>query len=80
MKKSYIIPPSDRLGLSRIEAAEYVGLSPTLFDEMVADGRMPKPKMANTKKLWGRMALEKAFADLPDEGQNSDMAPWRGAA
>jgi hypothetical protein len=28
-------------GMSRVEAADYIGVSPTLFDTMVRDGRMP---------------------------------------
>lgn len=52
-------------GLSRDEAARYIGVSSTLFDEMVADGRMPRPKRANTRTLWDRIALDAAFSDLP---------------
>jgi hypothetical protein len=63
-----LIPASERLGLSRAEAAEYVGFGVTLFDLMVADGRMPKPKRGNSRKVWSRVALEKAFAELPEDG------------
>ena len=38
------IPAHERFGLCREEAASYVGVSATLFDEIVKDGRMPKPK------------------------------------
>ena len=31
-------------GMSRDEAARYIGAGATKFDEMVADGRMPRPK------------------------------------
>lgn len=34
---------SPRRGLRREEAARYVGISPTKFDELVTDGRMPEP-------------------------------------
>jgi len=44
--------PSLRRGLSRIEAAGYVGVSPSLFDLMVQDGRMPGPKLINTRTVW----------------------------
>lgn len=82
MKKSYVIPPADRLGLDRQEAAEYIGVGTTLFDEMVADGRMPKPKIINARRVWSRPLLEKAFALLPTEGQDEEMEqnPWAGAA
>ncbi len=40
MKDSYSYPPR---GLSREEAARYVGVGATTFDGLVQDGRMPKP-------------------------------------
>jgi predicted DNA-binding transcriptional regulator AlpA len=81
-RKSYIIAPSDRLGLNREEASDYIGVGHTLFDEMVADGRMPKPKIINTRRVWSRLSLEKAFALLPTEGQDEETEsnPWAGAA
>lgn len=57
-------------GLNRDEAARYIGVGPTLFDEMVKDGRMPKPKRANSRTVWDRIALDAAFTDLPDDGGN----------
>lgn len=81
MPKVRLIPPAERLGLSRFEAAEYVGVSPPLFDEMVADGRMPQPKLINTRKVWMRTNLEQSFAALPDDGQDKESAdPWRDCA
>jgi predicted DNA-binding transcriptional regulator AlpA len=66
MVKSAGIPFADRLGLSRSQSAEYIGVSPSLFDELVADGRMPPPKRINARRVWSRPALEAAFAELPD--------------
>jgi excisionase family DNA binding protein len=57
-------------GLSREEAARYVGIGVTLFDEMVADGRMPRPKVINRRVVWDRLAVDAHFADLPDAGNN----------
>lgn len=57
-------------GLSREEAARYVGVGSTKFDEMVKDGRMPKPKRVDGRTVWDRIALDAAFADLPDDGGN----------
>lgn len=53
-------------GLSRVEAARYVGVSPTLFDEMVRDGRMPGPKKINARSVWDRRQVDTAFDALPD--------------
>ena len=69
-----VLPPSlPPRGLSRVQGAAYVGVSPTLFDEMVSDGRMPKPKRANNRTIWDRLELDEAFAALPSE---ADANPW----
>ena len=54
-------------GMSREQAARYVGIGVTKFDEMVADGRMPKPKRIDGRVVWDRLQLEAAFTDLPEE-------------
>ena len=69
--------PIPRRGLSREESAMYIGVSPSLFDEMVADRRMPGPKLVNSRTIWDRWALDCAFEALPDrDGRN----PWDEAA
>ncbi|WP_152558325.1 XRE family transcriptional regulator [Devosia sp. LC5] len=60
-------------GLCRAAAAEYVGVSSSLFDDMVEDGRMPQPKMANTRTVWDAVALDIAFDALPSRGA---VNPW----
>lgn len=55
------------IGLSRDEAAAYVGVSERKWDEMVEDGRMPKPKVVDGRRVWSRLAVDKFFAALPDE-------------
>lgn len=57
-------------GLSREEAARYIGVGTTKFDEMVADKRMPRPKKIDGRVVWDRIALDGAFSDLPSEGGN----------
>jgi excisionase family DNA binding protein len=71
-------------GLSRQEAAAYVGVSAPLFDEMVRDGRMPDPKVVDGLRLWDRAALEDAgltgliyvvgFADYIKIGYTKNVA------
>jgi predicted DNA-binding transcriptional regulator AlpA len=60
------LPPR---GLSREEAAGYIGVSPTLFDQMVADRRMPKPKRINARRVWDRIQVDAAFSALPNDGE-----------
>lgn len=57
-------------GMSREEAARYIGVGTTKFDEMVADRRMPKPKRVDGRVIWDRVALDAAFSDLPNEPEN----------
>ena len=52
-------------GLSRIQAAYYVGVSTSLFDQMVVDGRMPKPREINRRRVWDRHQVDTAFDMLP---------------
>jgi hypothetical protein len=54
-------------GMSRDEAARWIGVGVTKFDEMVADRRMPKPKRVDGRVIWDRLQLEAAFTDLPDD-------------
>jgi len=56
-------------------AAAYIGVSPSKFDDMVEDGRMPRPKRADRRVLWDRHALDIAFDALPSDGEASDN-PW----
>src|SRR5581483_2672696 len=65
------LPPR---GLSREQAAAYVGVGTSLFDEMVRDGRMPAPKEINSRRVWDRLQLDAAFAAPPDtEGHADDV-------
>ncbi len=64
-------------GLSRVQAAAYVGVSPSLFDQMVDDHRMPKSVPINRRRIWDRLALDEAFAALPnDDGETWDTPQW----
>jgi hypothetical protein len=37
-----------------------VGVGATKFDEMVADGRMPRPKRVDGRVIWDRLKIEAA--------------------
>lgn len=68
-RNSLTYPPR---GLNREEAARYVGIGTSLFDRLVQEGRMPKPKHIGKRVVWDRLKLDAAFADLDeDDGENS---------
>jgi predicted DNA-binding transcriptional regulator AlpA len=61
--------------VSRDAAAAYVDVSPTTFDEMVRDGRMPRPKrLGGRRKAWDVRALDAAVDALED--CNNDNDTW----
>lgn len=60
-------------GLQREVAARYIGISPTKFDELVADSRMPQPRRIDGRKVWDRVELDDAFEALPHEAEDN---PW----
>ena len=68
------LPLPTRRGLSRVEAAEYIGIGASKFDVMVADCRMPKPKKIDGRRVWDVRSLDRAFEALPG-GADSDHNP-----
>jgi predicted DNA-binding transcriptional regulator AlpA len=58
-----------------MEAAAYIGVSPTLFDMLVRDGRMPAPKRINSRTVWDRKMVDQAFDLIPGGGVLDDN-PW----
>jgi predicted DNA-binding transcriptional regulator AlpA len=53
-----------RRGLSRIEAAIYIGVSPSKFDQLVRDGRMPQPGRIDSRVIWDLHELDPAIDEL----------------
>lgn len=58
------LPPR---GLNRVQASAYIGVSPTLFDALVNDGRMPRPKRINARTVWDLRKIDRAFDALPQD-------------
>lgn len=61
-------------GLRREQAATYVGVSPSTFDTLVADGLMPQPKRLRGCVIWDRKELDAALDNLdpPSADETSD--------
>lgn len=59
------LPLPFRRMLSRVEAAAYVGVSPSTFDRMISDRLMPGPKRIYGRVLWDVRALDAAVDAIP---------------
>jgi len=66
-------------GLKCAQAAAYIGVGVTKFGEMVADGRMPHPRLVDSRKVWDRRQLDEAFDALPHAGDDEGSNPWDDA-
>lgn len=60
-------------GLCREAAAEYIGVSPSTFDQLVKDGLMPTPKRIGRRVVWDRCRVDEMFSALDDDGA---VNPW----
>ena len=82
--RASVLPPScPPRGLSLAEAAAYVGLSVTKFEQRVKLGALPKALPFGPPRVWDRKALDLALdrhSKLPAESQpDADKAKARGA-
>jgi predicted DNA-binding transcriptional regulator AlpA len=78
MARQTALPPTlpPRL-ISRESAAAYVCVSPNTFDEMVKDGRMPRPKVLGLRRhAWDVRSLDDAIDRLPVEGDDARDNTW----
>jgi predicted DNA-binding transcriptional regulator AlpA len=75
-KSTSTIVAAPRRGLSRTDAANYVGVGPSKFDELVADGRMPPPRRIDGRKVWDVRELDISFEDLPHDPGTALANSW----
>ena len=68
--------PLYKRGLSRLEAAGYIGVSATTFDRMILAGEMPGPKRIGARKIWDIRALDLAFDALSGEDAAPETNDW----
>ena len=54
----------------------YWGVSPSKFDELVKDGRAPRPRLIDSRKVWDVIELDLTFDDLPREDSPSITNSW----
>lgn len=71
-RRADVLPRSlSPIGIGRAEAAAFIGVSATKFDQMVKDGRMPSAKKIDGRLVWSVRALTLAFDALPDGSQGN---------
>jgi hypothetical protein len=69
------VRPMVRRGLSRLEAAAYIGISPSKFDELRKTNRIPPPKVLDGRLIFTTERLDEFLDALPDENQ-TDNDDW----
>jgi len=67
--------PIIRRGLSRLEAAAYIGISPSKFDELRKANRIAPPKVLDGRLIFTTERLDEFLDALPDENQ-TDNNEW----
>lgn len=74
--QSSVVQAPAKRGLSRSEAAGYIGIGTTLFDKLVEAGQMPRPKRIGVRNVWDRYALDVAFDSLSTDAGNVESNDW----
>lgn len=69
-----------RRGLTEEEAAVYLSISPSFFRTLVTDGKMPRPRILGSRRIWDVDDLDAAFKDLPREGDTGEVDTWADVA
>jgi predicted DNA-binding transcriptional regulator AlpA len=65
MSDPYAYPPRF---MDRREAARYLAVGTTTFDELVSEGVFPRPKKVRSKVVWDRIDLDEAATNILDDG------------
>lgn len=71
------LPLPTRRGLTREQAAEFVGVSPGTLDKLVAEGRMPAPWRPGARAVFDLAALNLALDR--ENGLTRNDTPGTGA-
>ena len=55
-------------GFNQSEAADYIGVGTTKFDDLVNQRRMPQPREIDKRTVWDVCELDEYFEKLPQRG------------
>ena len=62
-------------GFNRSEAANYIGVGTTKFDDLVNQRRMPQKRVIDKRTVWDVYELDEYFDQLPQRSV-VDVNPW----
>jgi hypothetical protein len=65
------VRPIPRRGLSRVEAAMYIGISSSKFDELRKANRIAPPKVLDGRFIFTIERLDEFLDALPDENHEA---------
>lgn len=71
-RRETLLASAPRRGLRRCEAAAYVGVSESKFDELVRERKMPPAFRIDGCVLWDVRRLDLAFDALAGNGEKED--------
>lgn len=77
-----VLPPSlAPVGISREQAAALIGVSVSLFDRLIAEGKMPDARVLHSRLVWDVAEVVDAFRALPRRTEHIDADaagsnPW----
>lgn len=75
-REPFSLPPTlAPRGLTRDEAAGYLGIGTTLFDDLVKAGALPPARKLRGAVRWDRLEVDAAFEKLPRNGPDPARDP-----
>ncbi|MBZ9818928.1 hypothetical protein [Mesorhizobium sp. CA4] len=78
-RPSSILPDSlPPVGISREQAAAYIGVSATLFDRLIAEGLMPDARILRGRLVWDVVEVAAAFRAIPHRSEPADSLDGKG--
>jgi predicted DNA-binding transcriptional regulator AlpA len=75
MTSAPVILNMTKLGFRRTEAAAFIGVSASKFDQMVKAGDMPEPHRIGGVVIWRGDDLLAAFNRLTGRGDDGEVSP-----
>ncbi|WP_206073333.1 helix-turn-helix transcriptional regulator [Mesorhizobium wenxiniae] len=84
-RASAVLPDSlPPVGINREQAAALIGIGTSLFDRLVAAGKMPEPRTIAGRLIWDVEEVAAAFRALPHrsepivplDGTHGGVNPW----